>query len=989
MIASAVILGFANFNGARAMQTAPQASSAAPAKTPPASVTITQDERGVHVAWTGSVERDANGYPIASGWAQHTIGNARLPAFTFAALAPDGAAVEALVTALQSAGWDGLIETAPALRADRINEDGSVTESAEEIKPPAVLELPQSPFIITGDSHLRGQRVVAMALTPLYASRGQTLAASHIKLTIPNVKLFNAADLRWGTDQPGAAMAQPLAADTITAPPINPAALTTSVRITVTNEGIQRISGQALAEAGFSLPALALANAHVFYRGAEVAAQVVDGGTAGVFDATDEIRFFAVKPGDRWNTHEIYWLTFDTTPGLRMTSRSVTPTGAQPITQTGVEEGEWRAFNTHFEEFSTPDGDHFTGPRLNSVLTNTSVLITLTNVLPLAPGSMSVLGQNLIGDSYNSAGYTWTLQNTTTGEFLTYKTAGLGNVTAIFTTSNAVVFRYGLMGNGRRGYLDYATYARPVYLNFSNSGAIFWGYAGEFEYQLTNAPLDAWLYDISAAQTPVLLTRTTAASAAFRDARASAARYLLGGAGSVFSPALAKYTPRGLDQPLNAQAVYIAPAQFATALQPLLAHRMAQGASAVFVDVQGIYDGWSHGRVAPLAIRDFLRYTVKNWGVAPTSVVLVGDTTYDPLNYISSAKNIVPSFLLPTDTFLLEGSGEAPCDACLANLDGDYPVPAIQYNSADYLPDLDIGRFPVQNTTELATLVNKIIGYETNPDGNDAAWRATAGYLTDNYVCTGTITNPNDCVPGSGAYAGYVVDPAGNFFASAQDAIALQPSSITTKCNFFMPPNGPATSDPCYSRNDTDAKMRARNIYKEGALLTLYNGHGLWTGEAILGSFSNYMLNVTLTTGSNYANDVMLLDNGAELPVTLQMSCFTSKYNQPMPENNHHSLDEQLVLSGIGGSIATWGSTGKSVATGHDSLTDGFLTTLWGRSYQPTLGELTRQSRLDAYTNKPCCRDVLYSFSLLGDPLTRVRKVAASPYNQYLPVIGK
>jgi hypothetical protein len=101
-------------------------------------------------------------------------------------------------------------------------------------------------------------------------------------------------------------------------------------------------------------------------------------------------------------------------------------------------------------------------------------------------------------------------------------------------------------------------------------------------------------------------------------------------------------------------------------------------------------------------------------------------------------------------------------------------------------------------------------------------------------------------------------------------------------------------------------------------------------------------------------------------------------------------LDEQLLLKADGGGIATWGSTGESVATGHDALANGFLTTLWGTSYQPTLGEMTRASRVEAYNTRPCCRDVLYSFTLLGDPMTRIKKVTADkPFTVYMPIITK
>lgn len=998
LIAGSLLLSLSSLNATLAMQAAPQASSGQNASAPAARVSVTEDAAGVHVSWAGAVQKDAQGYPAAEGWEQQTLGNARLPVYGLAVRLPDGAAAKALVESAQTAAWDGAIERAPAIVREKTTDESDLTLSQAEAARP--IELPSAPWQITGDSHLRGARLVAMAFTPIYLQGGQMRAASQLKITIPGARLLRPEDMRWNTDSPGGGSSAPLGTDSITTPPINPAALTTSVRITVTSAGIQRITGQALANAGFNLVSLSLANAHVFYRGAEIAAQVVDGNANGVMETGDEIRFYAGKPGDEWNRVEIYWITFDTTPGLRMASRDVTPTGADPIRQTALEEGEWRVVTGYQPRYAGPDGDHFFGPLMFANYVSETRKFTATysfapaSVLPLAAGPITVTAFSILIGAYNPNGYTWTLQNLATGEFATAFSPVSGNASPTFALAgNAASLRLSLSPPSSVGangaYLDSIHFTRPVTLNFSASGAVFMGFAGINEYQLSNTPADGWLYDISSAQSPIALKHVAGPNAAFRDdGAANGRRYLLAGAGTTFEPQLTKYTPSGLNQALNATAIYIGPAGFAAAVQPLLALRQNQGISAAFMDVQKIYDGWSYGRVSPLAIRDFLRYAVKQWANAPTSVVLMGDTTYDPLNYIKSAVNVVPSFLLPTEPFPLEISGAAPCDACLANLDGDSPVPPNTSYTADYLPDLDIGRFPAQNADELTTLVNKIIGYETQVIPENATWNKRAAYMSDNYVC-----NPGsyaDCIPGAGAYAGYTVDPAGNFYSSTQAAMALQPADVTTRCNMYMPPEGPPSDDPCYARSDTEAHQRALSMYREGSLVSLYSGHGSYQSTALLGNSFSFLINITTTAGiSQTQNDVLSMDNGLSLPVVLQMACYTSKYQESTPVNKDHALDEQLLLSGKGGAIATWGSTGESIATGHDALAHGFLSALWSTPYQPTLGELTRASRLDAYANKPCCHDVQYSFTLLGDPLTRIRKTVTAQNKLFLPLLGK
>src|SRR5690606_35475304 len=120
-------------------------------------------------------------------------------------------------------------------------------------------------------------------------------------------------------------------------------------------------------------------------------------------------------------------------------------------------------------------------------------------------------------------------------------------------------------------------------------------------------PSKRTLYDVSDPNRPVILTIPEGQSPRFQEGT-NARKYLLSGANLEHQPQIFKHTPVDLSPALTADAVYITPAAFQSALQPLLSLRQGQGYVARAVDVQAIYDNWSFGAVDPKAIHAFLRY---------------------------------------------------------------------------------------------------------------------------------------------------------------------------------------------------------------------------------------------------------------------------------------------------------------------------------------------------------------------------------------------
>ena len=168
---------------------------------------------------------------------------------------------------------------------------------------------------------------------------------------------------------------------------------------------------------------------------------------------------------------------------------------------------------------------------------------------------------------------------------------------------------------------------------------------------------------------PIRSSSTASAATYFQDSGVH--RYLVSGSGVVSTPQAEAHSPVTFKTSDAAHIVYIAPAQFISALQPLVALRQTQGYTVKVVDVQDIFDAWSYGMADPKAIRNFLRFAGGHWNPAPLGVVLVGDGTSDPRDYLGyHGGNFIPPYMAPVDPWI----GLVPCENCFAQLDGDRPA---------------------------------------------------------------------------------------------------------------------------------------------------------------------------------------------------------------------------------------------------------------------------------------------------------------------------
>jgi hypothetical protein len=268
-------------------------------------------------------------------------------------------------------------------------------------------------------------------------------------------------------------------------------------------------------------------------------------------------------------------------------------------------------------------------------------------------------------------------------------------------------------------------------------------------------------------------------------------------------------------------------------------------------------------------------------------------------------------------------AGETAADNRYVTMDG----------TADRFPDLMLGRLPVNSLAEVQTVVNKLVSYETTPAAG--GWNAMVAFVADN------------------------ADAAGDFPAKIQVQANLIPTPYITQT--LVVTNGSNAIYPSVI-----------NRWNAGASVIAYQGHSSihqWAVERVF-----------------HLDDVPALSNGLRLPVLLELTCFTGAFHT----SNVSVLDESLVRKSGGGAVAVWGSTSLGLASGHDELSDGFLRQVYVQNHPlgyVTLGQGTQAGKLELSTQAPWAADLLDTFTLLGDPATRLRLVPDLPIKLFLPLV--
>jgi hypothetical protein len=317
-----------------------------------------------------------------------------------------------------------------------------------------------------------------------------------------------------------------------------------------------------------------------------------------------------------------------------------------------------------------------------------------------------------------------------------------------------------------------------------------------------------------------------------------------------------------------ADLVILSHADFMESLQPLKTLRESQGLSVALIDVEDIYDEFSYGTKTPQAIKDFLTRASTSWLTPPRFVLLVGDASFDPRNYLDLGNQD----FLPTKT-LDTAYMETASDDWFVDFNGDG------------LPDMAVGRLPVQTAEDDITVLTKIISYDQAPAGD---WATEALMVADQ----------NDSF---------------DFENGSREVSDLLPEQMTVWSVY----RGQA--------GDEAARTAILGSVNEGKLIVNYMGHGavdLWRGNVLT------------------VSDADSLTNGSALPLVIGMTCLNGFFQTPYVE----SLAEALLKAENGGAVAVWTSSGLTDPAGQLQMNKGLIRLLFNGEGL-TLGEAAAQAK--------------------------------------------
>ncbi len=333
-----------------------------------------------------------------------------------------------------------------------------------------------------------------------------------------------------------------------------------------------------------------------------------------------------------------------------------------------------------------------------------------------------------------------------------------------------------------------------------------------------------------------------------------------------------------VDGPID--AIVVCPKEFVPALDPLLAHRHAQGHRFAYVP-----STWS-----PVEIRDAIRKAAKSGGLK--YVLLVGDA--DPAAETDPAVRArsLPTHRAPAKVNVRWGSEpELATDNWYADLDDDG------------IPELAVGRLPVDTPQQLSRVVAKILAYEQQLDHGQ--WRQRINLVAG--------------VGGFGGLVDGVIEMSTRKFLT--DGI---PAAYTTHMTYGSW-RSPFCPDPRLFHNVTLER------HNEGCLFWVYIGHGQVTelDQVSVPGGRFHILN---------KDDCGKLRSGIGSPIAITLACYTGAF-----DFQEDCIAEEMLKS-PGGPVAVY--SGSRVTMPYAMAVMG--TEMLGQYFReqpPTLGDVVLNAK--------------------------------------------
>jgi len=742
-------------------------------------------------------------------------------------------------------------------------------------------------------------------------------------------------------------------------------------RIPITTEGMYKITGQALLNAG--VPSSTDPKTIKIYGngGAETplsptsvavddllpnADYVYDGGTSGKLDASDYVIFYGT-PTNSWTydpvtktySHHINrfsetnycWLTFGGSPAKSMT---VVPSLNDPAAF-APPTGTAKLFREDENENILASGLNWLGQ-----VFNTGDQITYVHQLPGVDVTQPIFYRFDIGAQSNGSSQfsvqehsttitTVSLPGTyTTGDSYYISSQFINRIVPVSIAPNQINgftdaqsrlrFLFSSTSSAGVGYIDWYEVAYNRFLFAQNDVVNFSSYdtTATIQYRVhgfSGGPV--MIFDVSRFDSVVMISnpQIVADTATFQiqqTARNPRQLFVVGPGGFRSPGSLTRVENQNLHgTDPGAAYIIVTESDFLSAAQRLQTYRQQTSPnpiSTVVVDVNQIYNEFSGGLLTPVAIRNYLRYAYQNWAQPPKYVLLFGDGDYDYRRIIATGPEWVPPWeteesFIPLNTY---------------SSDDQFVI----FNSAD-LVGMGIGRLPARSGSDADAMVSKIIQYETHAVADD--WKSRFTFVADD--------GP------AGLSSSGVIDD-GFLHTSEAEAVSTLVPGLFDKVKIYE--WAYPTIEAAGGRRKPDVNAAIDNQINQGTLVLNYTGHGnphLWADEHVF----------------TVEGDFALLHNTAKYFFLVAATCNFSNFDAITPQSG----GEQLVEMPSAGAIGVFSATRPVYAFENFALNQSLYNKMLaadsiGRVIPQRLGDIDYETKLE----RNDVNDAKYF--LLGDP---------------------
>lgn len=497
-----------------------------------------------------------------------------------------------------------------------------------------------------------------------------------------------------------------------------------AVKISVSSEGWYSVASSQLVTAGMP-QGTDSRFLQLYAEGVEQPIEIV-GRQSGPLGPNDTIQFYGTGIDTPFSGTRIYWLVWGQGPGMRI--------GEEPAYATSNSGAESFPFTVLFQQRTTyfsallngENNDNFFGAIVTSAPLDQD--ITVTNIDPNSsvPQTVDVTLQGVTeGQAHNVS---VVLNGTSLGEM---DFTGQANLTNTFTLPA------GLLQSGTNDVTLTAldgdndvSLVQSIEVHYAHT------YTADSDWlrATASAGSDVKIGGFSSPQIQVfditnpLQIAQLSGTIALDGSTYEVTLQVPGSPGSdrtllafssdqISSPdALAFHAPNNIDRATGgADMIVIANPAFESNVAPLVTLHQSRGTSVSVVTTDEIYDAFNYGEHSPFALRAYLEFAATEWQTHPQALLLVGDASLDPRNYLGLGDfDFVPTRIIETA--------------------------ALKTSSDDWLTDFNetgfatipTGRLPARTTADADLMVSKIVGYETRSSAG--SWDQQALLVADQNI---------------------------------------------------------------------------------------------------------------------------------------------------------------------------------------------------------------------------------------------------------------